>query len=88
MTDIRANGSLESFNKTVSSNKLFVESWENCLSLGLGINGKVCPFELINKEKYCSKGSADEVVASLRRIMIECHNYSWDIEMIYYEEKF
>jgi len=87
MTDICTNGGLDAFNKTLSSNKLFVESWENCLSLGLGVNGKVCPFDLVNKEKYCSKGSADEVVASIRKIMIECHNYSWDIEMAYYEEK-
>jgi len=87
MSDLCENGSLYALTKYISSNNLYIGSWEKCFSLGLGLNGKDCPYDEINKELYCSKGSAEEFIAFLKNIMTECPEHSWDIEVAYYGER-
>jgi len=87
MTDLCVNGSLYALTKYIFSNNLYLGSWEKCFELGLGLDGKDCPYENLNKEQYCSEGSAKEFIAFLKNIMKECPDHSMDVEVAYYGER-
>jgi len=87
MNNLCANGGTDALEQYLFSNTLYIESWEKCFSMGLGLDGKICPYEDIIEEKYCSKGSADAYIAFLKRIITECPDHSLDIEEGYYTER-
>jgi len=84
MNNLCTNGGLDAVDKYLTNNTLYYESWEKCFSKGLGLEGSLCPFEDINEEKFCSKGSAEDYITFLKKIMTECPDHSLAIDEEYY----